>query len=167
MASYRFEDPSKIRNDRIDGRIAFPKNFKRELIEINGSKCGICCGDFEKRYLQIDHRIPYEVAGDPEGEERSPKDYMLLDGSCNRAKSWSCEHCRNWIEIKDPDICNTCYWAQPESYKHIAMRNIRRLDVTWAEEEIDVYDELQKQAKSSGVPMPDYVKSALKNKLKD
>jgi len=156
MASYRFGDLSKIRNDRIGGRVVFKKEFKTELIGIYGSKCNICSGPFKERYLQIDHRVPYEVGGDT---ERDKKDYQLLDGSCNRAKSWSCEHCENWIEKKDPDICKTCYWATPESYEHIAMRNIRRVDVMWDEDEIKVYDKLKREA--AKIPMPDFVKLVL------
>lgn len=45
----------------------------------------------DERDLQIDHRVPYEVAG--ESNELKTEDFMLLCGSANRAKSWSCEHC--------------------------------------------------------------------------
>jgi len=167
IAAYRFGDPSDLRRDRVGGRVAFPRDFKPRLVEVYGSKCNICSGDFEGRYLQIDHRVPYEVGGDLTGKERELIDYQLLDGSCNRAKSWSCEHCRNWNEVKDPEICNTCYWARPESYRHVAMRNVRRLDVIWEEDEVELYDEVQRQAKSSDVPMPDFVKAILKENLED
>lgn len=165
MGSYRFADPSKLRHDRVGGRVNFPKDFKPRLIEEYGSKCNVCSGDFEERYLQIDHRVPYEVGGDTGVDERDLADYQLLDGSCNRAKSWSCEHCPNWNEIKDPEICITCYWGRPESYQHIAMRNIRRLDVMWEEGETEVYDEIQKQAQDSDTSMPDYVKEILSKNL--
>ena len=35
----------------------------------------------------IDHRTPYEVAGDEGGGPRDPKDYMLLCAACQRSKS--------------------------------------------------------------------------------
>lgn len=54
--------------------------------------------------------------------------YMLLCASANRAKSWSCEHCENW-KLRDANICKSCYWAYPESYTHVAMQEIRRLDI--------------------------------------
>lgn len=162
MASYRFADPSMLRNDRVGGRLAFPKDFKTNLVDEYGSKCNVCSGKFEERYLQIDHRVPYEVAGDTDADHRDVKDYQLLDGSCNRAKSWSCEQCPNWTKIKDPAICATCYWANPEEYEHVATRNIRRLDVTWDENEVNVYDELQEHAEESDTAMPDFVKAILK-----
>jgi hypothetical protein len=165
IAAYRFGDPSTIRDDRIGGRQAFSKKFKVDLIERYGSACAICSGKYEERYLQIDHRVPYEVAGDAPGE-RLLDHYMLLNGACNRAKSWSCEHCKNWIEIKSAEICRGCYWAHPESYDHVAMRNIRRLDIEWSGEEIKTYERLQEQADSSGTLMPEYVKSILKRLLK-
>lgn len=165
IGAYRFADVSKLRSDRVGGRVAFPKDFKPRLVEEYGSKCNVCSGDFGERYLQIDHRVPYEVGGDVGSDERDLEDYQLLDGSCNRAKSWSCEHCPNWLELKDPDICNTCYWGRPESYKHVAMRNVRRLDVIWEEDETGVYDKLQKLAGKAGTPLPDLVKEILKEKL--
>lgn len=163
MASYRFADPSKLRHDRIGGRIAFPKDFKPTLMEFYGSKCSVCNGDFEARYLQIDHRVPFEVAGEqnPSSSERIVADYQLLDGSCNRAKFWSCEHCHNWTSLRESEICRNCYWAQPETYNHIAMRDVRRLDLTWVEEETKSYDKLKNRARTENVPIPDFVKAIL------
>ena len=97
IAAYRFGDLSQMREERIQGRKTFPKKLKDELYEISGGKCAICSGKFESRYLQIDHKVPYEVAGDEQESEWNVEDYMLLCGSCNRAKSWSCEHCENWL----------------------------------------------------------------------
>jgi hypothetical protein len=164
VAAYRFGDPSKIRDDRAGGRQTFSKQFKLELIEKYGSRCAICLGEYEERYLQIDHRVPYEVGGEGVGE-RTTDEYMLLCGACNRAKSWSCEHCQNWLEIRKAAICRACYWAEPEAYKHVAMRDIRRLDMEWAGDETKVYDTIQKRAEKSETLMPDYVKSILKNLL--
>jgi hypothetical protein len=95
IAAYRFGDLSKIRRGFIGGRRAFPRELKKKLVQRHGSRCHICSTEFEERYLQIDHRVPYEVAGDVAFDENDIASYMLLDGSCNRAKSWSCEHCRN------------------------------------------------------------------------
>lgn len=161
IAAYRFADPLQMRNDRIGGRQPFSKPFKAELLDRYGRRCAICLGEYEERYLQIDHRVPYEVAGDAPGE-RQAEEYMLLNGACNRAKSWSCEHCENWLKIRDPNICRTCYWAQPESYDHVAMRDIRRLDVEWSGDETKVYDSLKEQAELSDTPMPEFVKAILK-----
>ena len=86
--------------------------------------------------------------------------YMLLCPSANRAKSWSCEHCPNWV-TKDPATCKLCYWAYPESYSHVATREVRRLDVMWTGEEVEVYDGLSEGAAQRGIDMPDYVKEVL------
>ncbi len=39
------------------------------------------------------------------------------------------------------------------------MRNIRRVDVMWDEDEIKVYDKLKREA--AKIPMPDFVKLVL------
>lgn len=165
IGAYRFSDPSQLRDDRLAGRRTFSKKFKARLVEITSSKCGICLQQFDGRYLQIDHRVPYEVAGDDPNYDRAVEEYMLLCGSCNRAKSWSCEHCLNWKEIKNPGLCWTCYWAQPGSYKHIALQPIRRLDVVWAEDEVEIYEKLRSQAQALEETMPDHVKAVIKSHI--
>jgi len=109
IAAYRFGDLSKIRNNRVDGRQIFSKDFKKSLYDANNGHCYICNGKFEERYLQVDHRVPYEISGDDENFQQNINDYMLLCASCNRAKSWSCEHCENWNDSKDIEICLKCY----------------------------------------------------------
>lgn len=158
IAAYRFGDLSTVRAERIQGRKTFPKKLKRELYELSHGKCAICSGKFEARYLQIDHRVPYEVAGNLLGSEWNTDHYMLLCGSCNRAKSWSCEHCANWSRDKLVQVCLTCYWANPEDYAHIALREIRRVDMIWDEDELQAYEELKQLAQRNNVPVPDYVK---------
>ena len=91
---------------------------------------------------------------------------MLLCGSANRAKSWSCEHCENWKNIKDKNICLSCYWAYPESYSHVAMRQIRRVDLVWQGDEIVQYDKLKSDAVKAGLEIPQFVKEVLANTLK-
>jgi hypothetical protein len=162
IAAYRFADLSKIRRGFLGGRRAFPKEFKDDLAQANGCRCHICLGQFEERYLQIDHRIPYEVVGDVKFDEGELGSYMLLCGSCNRAKSWSCEHCRNWTELKSPGTCSTCYWASPESYRHIAMQDARRLDLVWLGDEVAVHDQLREWASAERQPIPEYVKRVLR-----
>jgi hypothetical protein len=161
IAAYRFGDPSTIRDGKIGGRKAWPKEFKNQLVSIYKEKCTVCLTNYEERYLQIDHRIPYEVGGDPKGTPNLA-DFMLLCGSCNRAKSWSCEHCTNWTTDHSMNICKTCYWANPENYKHIALRLIRRLDVTWTQNEIPEYDRLVKLSKLAKQDLPDFVKECLR-----
>jgi len=161
IAAYRFGDITQIRKGRLQGRQTFPKNFKIMLYEKQGGKCAVCSGKFEERYLQVDHRVPYEVTGDIQ-EELNPENFMLLCGSCNRAKSWSCEHCENWIHEKSPNICLNCYWANPENYVHVALREIRRADIVWEGDEIQVYEKLKQEAQKVQVPLPDFVKKTVK-----
>ena len=165
IAAYRFGDLNKIRKGRLHGRIAFPKQFKKQLYELAHGKCSICSGEFEERYLQVDHRIPYEVSGDTNSKHWDAKDYMLLCGSCNRAKSWSCEHCENWINEKLPRVCRRCYWANPENYFHIALREIRRIDILWSEEEVQTYERLKEKAQKSQRRLPEYVKMIVRKHL--
>jgi len=165
IGAYRFGAWDDFRSDRLKGRNAFSKQFKKDLVSHHGEKCHICSGTFAERYLQIDHRIPYEVAGDEIFGERNLDDYMLLCSSCNRAKSWSCEHCPNWLNDQDKSICTTCYWASPESYTHIALREIRRLDIVWEENEVHHYDKLKQASEKAGEDMPKFVKDVLRRAL--
>ena len=165
IAAYRLGDFSKIQKGRLAGRMAFPKKLKGDLYEISGGKCAVCSGDFESRYLQIDHRIPYEVAGDAATLEWKMEEYMLLCGSCNRAKSWSCEHCANWLNDQSLQVCSTCYWANPENHVHIALREVRRIDILWDEHEIQTYERLKRLAQEHDFTIPDYVKVILTRHL--
>jgi hypothetical protein len=167
IGAYRFADLGKVRFGTLAGRKVFSKSFKKQVINALGCKCTICLQPYEDRYLQVDHRIPYEVIGDVETKGRQVADYMLLCGSCNRAKSWSCEHCVNWLEYRKPEVCKVCYWATPEVYEHVALQGIRRLDVVWAGEEIKVYEALKQRALMLQIDMPDYVKVALKRHIEN
>lgn len=148
------------RHDRLRGRRILSKEFHEQVCTIHGFKCGICQTSYESRYLQLDHRVPFEVSGEPATPEL--KEYMPLCGSCNRAKSWSCEHCDNWLEKKEPAICATCYWASPEDYDHVAMRPMRWLDVVWEGQEIADFQAVANAVEEKGEPMPQFVKRVLR-----
>jgi hypothetical protein len=164
IAAYRFGDLKKVRKDRLEGRQTFSKKFKDKLYTQSGGKCSICSGNFEQRYLQVDHRVPYEVAGDLEGG-LNPENFMLVCGSCNRAKSWSCEHCANWQSGKSSLVCMKCYWANPENYVHVALREVRRTDILWNEDEVQLYENLKELAVKNQFPIPDYVKKVIAKHL--
>lgn len=166
IAGYRFGDPKQIRRDRLGGRKVFSKKFKAQVAGADDFRCAICNTRFEERYLQIDHRIPYEVAGDSVEHVRDPVHFMPLCGSCNRAKSWSCEHCRNWKQRRDPKVCMCCYWASPSHYSHVAMREIRRLALLWEESEVKDFDALSQAADKRREAMPEFVKRVLRRHLK-
>jgi len=92
--------------------------------------------------------------------------FMLLCGSANRAKSWSCEHCVNWLELKKAEICRACYWASPDDYTHISMREIRRADIMWMENETEIYEKLKKRTLQLQKNIPGYVKEIIEQHLK-
>jgi hypothetical protein len=161
IAAYRFKDITNIKFRRLSGRTGLSKKIKEYLIEKYGCKCFIYLEKMDESDLQIDHRVPYEIGGESEDAELHPDDFMLLSGSANRAKSWSCEHCENWQILKDKNICISCYWAFPENYSQVAMRQIRRLDLIWQNKEVDQYEELKKDAKKTRQTIPEYVKKLI------
>ena len=164
IAAYKFGDLKLLQTNRLAGRILFSKEFKNILYKGCKGRCQICNGQFEERYLQVDHRVPYEVGGDL--TDRDPKHFMLLCGSCNRAKSWSCEHCENWKNIRKPSICMECYWGSPEHYHHIALEEIRRLDIQWNGDEIKYYDAIKIIADQNNIELPVFIKKIIADKAK-
>lgn len=164
IAAYRFADPTRLKVRRFEGRTGLSKRIKAQLIEKYGCRCFIYLEPMDAAALQLDHRVPYEVAGD--GEELKAEEFMLLCGSANRAKSWSCEHCENWRQLKDKTICLSCYWACPENYTHVAMRQIRRVDLLWQGGETAQHDKLKADAAKAGVTIPDFVKRIIAKALR-
>jgi hypothetical protein len=160
MAAYTLDLEAVADAAKAGGRRAFPNWLKDALIERDGVQCSLCGAPFPARALQIDHRVPYEVGGDV--SEIDPADFMLVCGSCNRAKSWSCEHCENWQRVKEVALCESCYWASPTSYSHIALEERRILTVSWVGEEAAEYDALAEKANGEGAELADYVKDALR-----
>lgn len=112
---------------KTSGRSVLSNALKKKLIDRYGSRCFIFLEELPEGKLQVDHRIPYEIAG--EQDESEVENFMLLSASANRRKSWECEHCPNWT-IKDADRCASCYWAHPESYTHIACMPTRQIALT-------------------------------------
>jgi hypothetical protein len=165
IAAYRFGDPSTAKADNFQGRSTISKAFKEKLIAKDGSKCAITGQSLEHRYLQVDHRIPYRVSGESSESDRKLEDYMLLSGSANRAKSWSCEQCENFLQLLRPDICERCYWASPEAYEHIAMQDIRRLDIVWSGAEVADYEKLKEESAQAEAELQEYVKDLLHQAL--
>jgi hypothetical protein len=69
IAAYRFGDLAHLPTQLLTGRRTFPKQFKQRLIAHNGLCCAVCEAKLESRYLQIDHCVPYSVAGDLGAQE--------------------------------------------------------------------------------------------------
>jgi len=159
IGAYTFDDPQNILRGRIGGRRAFSKQFKQELIEKYGSRDSFTSEQLDERYLQIDHRIPYEIAGD--GDNLDASDYMLIDASSQRAKSWSCENCENLKNIRDKKLCATCFWAYPEKYTHICLTEKRRIDIVWSGSETKTFDKVARYCREKGLTVQDYIKTLL------
>ena len=141
IGAYRFGDPSKMVDNasKTAGRTALSRTIKKALLDKYGSQCFIYLQPMDENLLQIDHRIPYEIGGEQDSNDMEC--YMLLSPSANRAKSWTCEHCPNWVQ-KDADFCLRCFWAHPESYSHIAGHEQRQIIITFTGNEIEDYNKL-------------------------
>lgn len=141
IAAYKFGNPEDAKNRlaKSAGRTVLSKALKQALIEKYGSKCFVYLETMDPSYLQVDHRIPYEIGG--EHDERDIDYYMLLSPSANRAKSWTCEHCENW-ERKDASFCMRCFWAHPENYDHVAGKPEKIVSLIFTGDEIEDYNKL-------------------------
>lgn len=139
-----------------------PKGFKSAL---GGDPELALCGlrvELPDRYFQVDHCTPYEVAGDDgvDPTNLDPNDFMLLCGSCNRSKSWSCEACDNYTLDGDEGICATCYWATPDDYQHIALAQQRRVVLVYEENEIEGYNRALERARAEGADLSSFLKKS-------
>jgi len=141
IAAYKFGSPDDVKNTlaKSAGRTILSKTLKQALMEKYGSKCFVYFEPMDEKLLQVDHRVPYEIAG--EQDEQNIELYMLLSSSANRAKSWTCEHCDNW-DRKDPTFCVKCFWAYPENYEHVAGKQQRIISVVFTGDEIEDYNRL-------------------------
>lgn len=132
ISEYFLEDPSAPSRGGAPRNPIRKVDKERIIAEFDG-KCAVC-GTHSSR-LQLDHRIPFAIAGDP--SEWTRETAMPLCPSDNRAKSWACEHCPNWVN-RDADLCLGCMWCRPEDYDHISMVPERRLVITaHTEEDVD------------------------------
>lgn len=134
-------------------RRAISNAFRDELFAAHGYRCAVCGGVFITRMLQVDHRIPFAVGGDPPPELMH---YMPLCGSDNRAKSMSCETCPNW-QVRDVNTCKICYWHDPENYKHVATVDERRLTITARGGHVATVDALKSEADAAGMTLGEFV----------
>jgi hypothetical protein len=162
IAAYRFGAIDNAMFSKISGRTVLSKQLKNELIQQYGCKCFIYLEKVGERDLQIDHRVPFEIDGEA---ELLPENFMLLCGSANRVKSWTCEHCDNWNNIKDRSICLSCYWAYPENYTHIAMQQVRRIDLMWQGEGIELYERLKQYANELDKDIPTFIKEIIEREI--
>jgi hypothetical protein len=162
IAAYLFGDPAKIENFKLGGRSVFSKEFKASLLARQGGRCAICNEQYDEKYLQIDHRIPYEFSGD--NGSLKLDDFMLLCAECNRKKARATETgcSKTCFKSGDLDVIRSCFWASPENYSHICMEPIRRAEIVWKGEEVGEYNEITKRAQGSKKTLNEYIKQQLK-----
>lgn len=157
IAAYVF-DFEKAQNLAMGGRRTLSKKERDSLILLGGKRCQICSSTLN---LQVDHRIPYQVGGERASDLGSP--YQVLCGSCNRKKSWACEHCQNFQETRNVAVCRSCYWSGSYSYSHVATVQERRTELVWlGKPETDVADKLNQDAMRLGKTLPEHIKEILK-----
>ena len=142
MARYEFDD--KVLEAGKAGRRILPRKQRNEIIAAAGAKCGICGGASN---LQVDHRIPYEIGG--ESTAAGIQSFQVLCGSCNRTKSWDCEHCGNRLQGKTIEACEACYWANPSDHSHVRMQEQRRVDLVWIGEDTKRFDDIREAARAN------------------
>ncbi len=164
IAAYKFGDweAAKKTNQlsKASGRTQITEKLKNALIDRYGAKCHLYGEEYPARLLQPDHRVPYEIGGDP--IDMLNTDYfMLLSPSANRDKSWACEHCPNWTP-KNIDMCKTCYYAYPEEYQHIAGVREKKLDLVFSSEDIDLFNEIVEEANLHNTSYQSIVKRMIK-----
>jgi hypothetical protein len=165
IGAYSFGNPDDVEEHKIGGRKVFSKAFKEVLLARQGPRCAITGERYHPRYLSIDHRIPYEVAGEAVAGEDDPGSFMLISAAAQRQKSWSCEHCDNWKQHRELDVCRRCFWASPESYEHIAMEQRRTITLFWIGGEVEEFNKLSASAKRRGLSLPDFLKATARKSM--
>ena len=68
--------------------------------------------------------------------------------------------------MRKADICQNCYWAFPDNYRHIAMREARRADILWTGAEVESYEKLKRRTLQLQRNIPGYVKEIIEQHLK-
>lgn len=162
MAIYELDLATRIGEERT-GRRVIAKHVRDRLIAKFNGHCAICTGRFANRILQIDHRIPYEIAGEVPDESQDETTLMPVCSSCNRSKSWECEHCPNWSK-RDARTCQDCYWASPLGYSHAATVPMRRETITWTGDEVARYDAARRRFSEDGQRVAEAIKEYLARK---
>ena len=64
--------------------------------------------------------------------------------------------------MNEPDICRSCYWAEPTVYSHIAMQQQRRADLVWIGDEVKDFERIQHSAEHHNRSVLEEIKLSLK-----
>ena len=58
-------------------------------------------------------------------------------------------------------LASPCFWAFPENYTHVALEEVRRLDLEWRADEVAAFDRLKARAEQQGLTVQALVKHLL------
>ena len=61
--------------------------------------------------------------------------------------------------------CATCYWSGTEDYAHLALRNVRRLELCWLGEATVEYETLHDRARQAGQSLADFAKMIMRSSI--
>ena len=103
VGHYRFPAELEELDRHASGRFSMSKTFRNEVIDHYGERDIFTGAQVARTRLQIDHRVPFRVSGDPT-TPFAVEDFMPVSAAMNRAKSWECEACPNWQDKLVP-IC--------------------------------------------------------------
>ena len=78
---------------------------------------------------------------------------MVVRALCQLAGNQRSEHLHEML------------WAYPEDYTHIANCPVRRIDIIWQGDEIQVYEKLHKRTIKLQQEIPSYVKEIIQKHL--
>lgn len=154
MVSYALDITGSVGTHK-SGRRAFDKREKLAIASDQyDPSCDLCGLSLSIAELQADHRVPYDIAGELSDGDRTRAHVMLLCPSCNRSKSWACEHCPNWEpEARVPATCKSCYWSGNEGHAHAATVKGRWLTLSWRGPDVVDVDDVQEEATRNGVAL--------------
>ena len=115
--------------------------------------------EYPERLLQPDHRIPYEIGGDPDDMMRTDY-FMLLSPSVNRDKSWACEHCPNWIQKITAFVSPVIMHFQKNIRISLVFKE-RKINILFRNQDIGLYEQIVKQANMENISIQDFTKRML------
>ncbi len=159
-ASYKLGKAKDINRAKFGGRKTIPTCIKHILVARNGMQCQLSKATLQSTDLEVDHRIPFALAGEPK-HPKCPSNYMLLSRSMQMKKSKECAGCPNLKKLNSVDNCNECYWASPEHYTHKAMRQEQVTSINWTDKDAISLAKIRELALSHGLSVESLIKNTL------
>ena len=147
------DDPSRM------GRLALPKLEREAILDKAERKCQLCGAEHD---LQVDHRVPYQVAGEALKDSKEP--YMVLCGSCNRKKSWPASTARTlWNQAgREVPIVLLGESREPHACRDIAYTS--RGHLIWQGEETRSFDDFRSKCKNEGKSIEAGIKEMMRSR---